>query len=93
MDLNNRQRVTYLIKLLESSRSRCIAEHSKLGDALTEIKRDDPEVYAMIYWHDLNGKTWNQTFYKVCPDLLYSQPDTFCKKKVAAYLQKKGFTE
>lgn len=90
-DLNTRRRGARLIKMLEASRSKCIAEHSRLCEELEAIKKEDPEIFSMIYWHDIKGKPWRRVFDITCEGLMSDYPEVYCKKMVSRYLRKRGY--
>ena len=91
MDLNTRRRGKQLLRLLESSRSKCIAERLKLCEELEAIKKEDPEIFSMIYWHDLKGKSWAEVFNITCKGFISYYPECYCKKAVFRYLRKRGY--
>lgn len=75
-----------LIELLERSKRKTIREHNGRAKELKEIKKDNEEVYSLIYWHDLQGKTWRECFDKVFPDLWSEDPASFTNQIVRRYL-------
>ncbi|MBE6108793.1 MAG: hypothetical protein E7194_00065 [Erysipelotrichaceae bacterium] len=90
-DIRLKPKYRELIACLEESRSQYIAEYSALENELKAIKADDPEVYEMIYWHDLKRKNWRQVFDITCSGLMCDYPEVFCKKIVFRYLEKHGY--
>lgn len=75
-----------LIELLERSKRKTIREHNGRAKELKEIKKDNEEVYSLIYWHDLQGKSWRECFDKVFPDLWSEDPASFTNHIVSRYL-------
>lgn len=78
---------------LKQSRAQLIREHNSLIRELAQIKNEDPEVYQLIYWHDLKQKDWYETYEKVCCGMYHAYPDDYCRKKINRYLKKHGLID
>ena len=74
---------------LKHARNDLIRKYNCIVMDLEQIRSEDEEVYYFIYWHDIKGLTWYQTFNKVCPGLIYADPACYCKKRVYRYLEKR----
>lgn len=76
-----------LIRCLKQHRKDIVKEHNAQVKALKRIEEDDPEVYQIIWWHYVKGKTWMETFIKVYPDLISYSGD-YAKKRYRRYMAK-----
>ena len=74
---------------LKHARNDLIRKYNAIVRDLEQIRSEDEEVYYFIYWHDVKGLTWYQTFNKVCSGLIYADPACYCKKRVSRYLEKR----
>lgn len=88
-DPSTQKHIQKLIDTIRKRKNELIAEYNSIIEELEEIKAENREVYLMIYWHDVKHLTWLQTYNKVCPDLIYAEPESHCKKTVHRYLSKK----
>ena len=77
-----------MIRRQRERRNNLISEYNAIIDELEMIKAKDLEVYRFLFWHDVNGLTWHQAFNKVCPDLIYAEPEGYAKKRVRRFLAK-----
>lgn len=78
-----------LLHRLELSKAKTIQEHNEMVRELKAIKADNYEVYQLIYWHDLQNKTWEQCYKKVFPELWSVDPASAALKIVRRYLSKR----
>lgn len=88
-DPETRKHIMKLITRINDCKNKLTVEYDSIIAELEEIKAENAEVYWMLYWHDVKHLTWLQTFNKVCPDLIYAYPDSYCKKTVHKYLARK----
>lgn len=88
-DPSTQKHIQKLIDTIRKHKNELTAEYNSIIEELEEIKAENREVFLMIYWHDVKQLTWQQTFNKVCPDLIYAYPESYCKKTVHRYLEKK----
>lgn len=74
---------------IRKSRDQCIDEYTSLMNELRAIEQDNPEVYEMIYWHDIKGLSWESTSSKVLKDLRPYYGYDYCRSKVYKYLKRR----
>ena len=77
-----------LVDTLRQHRKDVVREHNALVNELNRIREDDPEVYRIIYWHDIRGRSWTETFNKVYPDMLSIDPVSYARKRLIRYMNK-----
>lgn len=80
---------TAVVTALRQHRKRVVREYNALVDELKQIEKDDPEIYQTIYWHDIRGHSWTETFNKVYPGMLSCDPVSYARNRVVRYLNKR----
>ena len=88
-DLDIKRQHPQLLRLLESSRNECDKEYFRLCEELEAIKEEDPEIFTMIYLHDMKHRTWREVFNKTCKGIMCLYPESYCKNIVVRYLKRK----
>lgn len=76
------------VSRMQSTRKQLIEEHNAIIRDLEKIQEEDPEMYRIIYWHFVKGRSWTETFYKACPDLISSNPYEYTRSRFRRFMNR-----
>lgn len=77
-----------LIRNLQKHRRSVVEEYNALARDLEAIKEEDPEFYKLIFWHDIKGRSWSETFNIVYSGLISYDPAHYASKRYRRYMDK-----
>ena len=86
---SNKDKALAVIAMLEDHKAACVEKYTALERSLQAIRNDDPEVYVLIVYHDLQGLTWQAAFNKACQGLRSADGAEYARKRVSRYLTNK----